>query len=132
MVSAPSPRASASIAGVSPPPVDPPSPVDEDELDSSEDEREARLNILENFKRITISGNPAKMRYHGKSSNLMFLQTVIKQKYPNSDRPKRSAQACGPDFTNGQPVDIPVRHLPPSCPVFAAEAMCLCVFVPRS
>ena len=111
VTSTPPTRSSATIAGVSPPPVDPPSPVDDDELDSSEDEREARMNILENLKRITITGNPAKMRYHGKSSNMMFLQTVIKQKYPGSDRPKGSVvMANRPDFANGPPpVDFPVR-----------------------
>ncbi|PIL33896.1 transcription factor [Ganoderma sinense ZZ0214-1] len=92
MVSAPPVRSSASVAGVSPPPVDPPSPAEEDELEPSEDEREARLNILENFKRLTVTGIPQQMRYHGKSSNMMFLQTVIKQKYPaGSERPKGAA-----------------------------------------
>ncbi|KAM5543320.1 hypothetical protein V8D89_003194 [Ganoderma adspersum] len=109
VASAPPTRSSATIAGVSPPPVDTPSPVDEDELDSSEDEREARLNIIENLKRITITGNPSKMRYHGKSSNMMFLQTVIKQKYPGSDRPKGSViMSNRPDFANGPPVDYPI------------------------
>ncbi|KAI1791322.1 fungal-specific transcription factor domain-containing protein [Ganoderma leucocontextum] len=108
MVSAPSPRSSASVAGVSPPPVDTPSPVDEDELDPSEDEREARLNIIENLKRLTINRNPDQMRYHGKSSNLMFLQTVIKQKYPGADRPKGKEPSAVPDVETVPAVDFPI------------------------
>ena len=115
MVSAPAPRSTPSVAGVSPPPVDPPSPVDEDELDPSEDEREARLTIIENLKRLTLPKSPDRMRYHGKSSNLMFLQTVIKQKYPDADRPRATGLSGTPEFAGVQCGDSPVR--PPSIPL---------------
>nr|QDK64611.1 cellulolytic transcriptional activator 2 [Ganoderma lucidum] len=106
MVSAPAPHSSPSVAGVSPPPVNPPSPVDQDELDPSEDEREARLNILESLKRLAITKNPDQLRYHGKSSNMMFLQAVIKQKYPDADRPRDTTSSSVPPSMSVRPADF--------------------------
>ena len=89
-------------------------------MDPSEDEREARLNILENLKRLTITKAPDQLRYHGKSSNMMFLQAVIKQKYPDADRPRDTASSSVPPFAGTKPpLDFPVRPpcfrlLPPS------------------
>ncbi|EJF60413.1 hypothetical protein DICSQDRAFT_137505 [Dichomitus squalens LYAD-421 SS1] len=102
----PSPRSSISVAGVSPLPVDSPSPADEDELDTSEDEREAKRNILESLKRITIPAHTGAMRYHGKSSNLMFLQSIIKQKYPRSDRPRSEPMQDIQQYLKDNPADF--------------------------
>ncbi|KAI0719057.1 fungal-specific transcription factor domain-containing protein [Cerioporus squamosus] len=83
-----------SASAVSPPPPDSPL-VDSDELEPSDDEQEARRNILENLKRIPIITHPSQARYHGKSSNLMFLQTVMdmKQKYTGIERPRSAEPA---------------------------------------
>ncbi len=62
-----------------PPPPDSPT-IDSGELDPSDDEREARNKILESLGRLTIPASPGLIRYHGKSSNLMFVQTVITMK----------------------------------------------------
>ena len=90
-----------SASAVSPPPPDSPL-IDSDELEPSDDEQEVRRNIIENLKRIPVITTPAQARYHGKSSNLMFLQTVIdmKQKYTEIERP-RSADPMVRDIGSG-------------------------------
>ncbi|KAI0779911.1 fungal-specific transcription factor domain-containing protein [Fomes fomentarius] len=83
-----------------PPPPDSPT-IDSGELDPSDDEREARNKILESMGRLTVPANL--IRYHGKSSNLMFVQTVItmKDKYAGIVR-SRSADPSLGDGRNPQ------------------------------
>ncbi|RPD52801.1 hypothetical protein L227DRAFT_646228 [Lentinus tigrinus ALCF2SS1-6] len=81
-------------SAVTPPPPDSPL-VDSDELEPSDDELEARRNIFESLMRVPLITHPSLARYHGKSSNILFLQTVVdmKQKFAGSEieRP-RSAE----------------------------------------
>ena len=109
-----SPRSSVSIEGVSPPPIDPPSPV-EDELDSSDDEHEVKKKLLQTLKRMP-NPHPGVMRYHGKSSNLMFLQSVLMQRYPGNDRPKTAEGVLGlRQYMRDTPADYPASVLLPCC-----------------
>ncbi|RPD54024.1 hypothetical protein L227DRAFT_512443 [Lentinus tigrinus ALCF2SS1-6] len=119
-----------SASAVSPPPPDSPL-IDSDELEPSDDEQEARRNIIEKLKRVPVLTTPAQARYHGKSSNLMFLQTVIdmKQKYTGIERPRSAdptlrdlglAQSRRAEFgpwmrntTTATPKPSPYRDLPP-------------------
>ena len=114
----PLPSASSSAGAVSPPPPDDPPSIDS-ELEPSDDEREAKLNIVSHLRRLPIPRpDDHQYRYHGKSSNLMFLQTVIdaKQKFSNSagvGRP-RSADAAfplSPPVPHRDPVEIAVSAM---------------------
>lgn len=89
----------SSAAGtVSPAPPDAPTSADSEELDPSDDEREAKANVLRNFRRIPVPHH-GHFRWHGKSSNLMFLQTVLdlKDRAAGIERP-RSADPVFPPF----------------------------------
>ncbi|TFK88610.1 hypothetical protein K466DRAFT_488593 [Polyporus arcularius HHB13444] len=66
-----------SANAISPPPPDSPV-VDSDELEPSDDEEEAVRKIVENMPRIPVLTHYMQGRkYQGKSSSLLFLQTVI-------------------------------------------------------
>ena len=51
---------------------------DADDLDSSDDEIDAQRNIAQN---LNMTTNPNTMRFHGKSSNLLFIQTAMDFKH---------------------------------------------------
>ncbi|TFK84862.1 hypothetical protein K466DRAFT_495789 [Polyporus arcularius HHB13444] len=107
-----------SASAVSPPPPESPL-VESDELEPSDDEQEARRNIIENLKRVPVLTHPSQARYHGKSSNLMFLQAVMdmKPKYAGLERP-RSAEPALREFgtqwlKDATPKPMPYRDFPP-------------------
>ncbi len=104
-----------SASAVSPPPPESPL-VESDELEPSDDEQEARRNIIENLKRIPVLTHPSQARYHGKSSNLMFLQAVMdmKPKHAGLERP-RSAEPALREF----------GVAPPRRPEFGPVSVCL-------
>ncbi|KAH9847217.1 fungal-specific transcription factor domain-containing protein [Lenzites betulinus] len=56
-----------------------PAPVDSDDLDPSDDEVVAQRNIVAKLQ--TMSVHPSTMRYHGKSSSLLFIQTAMDLKH---------------------------------------------------
>ena len=66
----------------------PASQVDSDDLDPSDDEIIAQKNIVQNLKKMSV--NPSSMRYHGKSSSLLFIQTAmdLKHEYAGVEMPK--------------------------------------------
>ncbi|KAI0771317.1 fungal-specific transcription factor domain-containing protein [Trametes elegans] len=71
------------------PPAGPvPSQVDSDDLDPSDDEVIAQQNIVRKLQQISV--NPSAMRYHGKSSSLLFIQTAmdLKHEYAGIHLPK--------------------------------------------
>ncbi|KAH9917920.1 fungal-specific transcription factor domain-containing protein [Epithele typhae] len=74
------PSAYSSPSGLTPRPPEPDASVDSDELDPSDDERQAKVNILRQFRHGLAITPGGALRYHGKSSNLMFLQTVMELK----------------------------------------------------
>ncbi|KAI0755124.1 fungal-specific transcription factor domain-containing protein [Daedaleopsis nitida] len=76
-------HSNSSEPGVTHAPTDPP----------HDDEREAQLSVLDSLKRLRIPDGLS-VRYHGKSSHLMFLRSVIdlKQEYTGEQDP-RSADA---------------------------------------
>ncbi|KAI0351792.1 hypothetical protein OH77DRAFT_1498379 [Trametes cingulata] len=63
----------------SPPTLPQSSQVDEDDLDPSDDEIIAQRNIVEKLSKMSV--NPSQMRYHGKSSSLLFIQTAMDLKH---------------------------------------------------
>ncbi|KAI0326454.1 hypothetical protein GY45DRAFT_1258946 [Cubamyces sp. BRFM 1775] len=71
------PSTSSMVA--SPPPQPAPAQVDSDDLDPSDDEVIAQRNIVQKLKRMSV--NPSQMRYHGKSSSLLFIQTAMDLKH---------------------------------------------------
>ncbi|KAI0706989.1 fungal-specific transcription factor domain-containing protein [Earliella scabrosa] len=66
----------------------PASQVDSDDLDPSDDEIVAQRNIVQSLRKMSM--NPSSMRYHGKSSSLLFIQTAmdLKQEYAGVELPK--------------------------------------------
>ncbi|RDX39441.1 hypothetical protein OH76DRAFT_1491155, partial [Lentinus brumalis] len=72
----------------SPPAPTPASQVDSDDLDPSDDEIVAQRNIVQSLRKMSM--NPSSMRYHGKSSSLLFIQTAmdLKQEYAGIELPK--------------------------------------------
>ena len=64
------------------------SQVDSDDLDPSDDEIVAQRNIVQSLRKMSM--NPSSMRYHGKSSSLLFIQTAmdLKQEYAGVELPK--------------------------------------------
>lgn len=64
------------------------SQVDSDDLDPSDDEIVAQRNIVQSLRKMSM--NPSSMRYHGKSSSLLFIQTAmdLKQEYAGIELPK--------------------------------------------
>ncbi|KAI0635504.1 fungal-specific transcription factor domain-containing protein [Trametes polyzona] len=63
----------------SPPALGTPTQVDEDDLDPSDDEVIAQRNIVAKLQRMSV--HPSTMRYHGKSSSLLFIQTAMDLKH---------------------------------------------------
>ena len=59
-----------------------------DDLDPSDDEIIAQRNIVQKLKQMSV--NPASMRYHGKSSSLLFIQTAmdLKHEYAGVEMPR--------------------------------------------
>ncbi|KAI0364475.1 hypothetical protein BV20DRAFT_1039391 [Pilatotrama ljubarskyi] len=51
----------------------------EDDLDPSDDEIIAQRNIVQKLSKMSV--NPSQMRYHGKSSSLLFIQTAMDLKH---------------------------------------------------
>ena len=103
---------------MNPPPPD--SPVlDSDELEPSDDERDARQNVYESLTRAPFITHPSSTRYHGKSSNIMFLQTIVdmKQKLTGTERPKSTEPALSGSITATSrrdeygPVSLPPLHI---------------------
>ncbi|RPD72366.1 hypothetical protein L226DRAFT_546928 [Lentinus tigrinus ALCF2SS1-7] len=66
----------------------PASQMDSDDLDPSDDEIVAQRNIVQSLRKMSM--NPSSMRYHGKSSSLLFIQTAmdLKQEYAGIELPK--------------------------------------------
>ncbi|KAH9917922.1 fungal-specific transcription factor domain-containing protein, partial [Epithele typhae] len=67
-------------SGLTPRPPEPDASVDPDELDPSDDEQQAKANILREFRHGLALAPGGALQYHGKSSNLMFLQAVMELK----------------------------------------------------
>ena len=63
-----------------------------DDLDPSDDEIIAQRNIVQKLKQMSV--NPASMRYHGKSSSLLFIQTAmdLKQEYAGLELPQAAVE----------------------------------------
>ena len=57
-------------------------------MDPSDDEIIAQRNIVQKLKQMSV--NPASMRYHGKSSSLLFIQTAmdLKHEYAGVEMPR--------------------------------------------
>ncbi|KAI0649560.1 fungal-specific transcription factor domain-containing protein [Trametes meyenii] len=72
----PTAQSSSSIAS---PPAPPSGQIDSDDLDSSDDEVIAQRNIVQKLQKMSV--NPSQMRYHGKSSSLLFIQTAMELKH---------------------------------------------------
>ncbi|KAI9000492.1 fungal-specific transcription factor domain-containing protein [Trametes punicea] len=75
-------------SAILPNPVQPtPTQVDSDDLDPSDDEVLAQRNIVQKLKDISV--HPSQMRYHGKSSSLLFIQTAmdLKHEYASTHLP---------------------------------------------
>ncbi|KAI0737556.1 fungal-specific transcription factor domain-containing protein [Daedaleopsis nitida] len=90
-------QSSSPPRGISPLPPGSPS-ADSDDLDPSDDEREARLTVLDNLSsRLTAPASFATARYHGKSSHLMFLHSIIdlKQEYTGNECSRSADPAIG-------------------------------------
>ncbi|KAI0697711.1 fungal-specific transcription factor domain-containing protein [Cerioporus squamosus] len=90
---------------ISPPPPDSPL-IDSDELEPSDDEEEARRIILENLQQVPVLTHPLQARrYQGKSSSLLFLQTVIdtKQRYVGMERSMSAEPSTLRDHIMGSP-----------------------------
>ncbi|OSC97677.1 hypothetical protein PYCCODRAFT_1376657 [Trametes coccinea BRFM310] len=65
---------------VTSPPAQPaPAQVDSEDLDPSDDEIIAQRNIVQKLRKMSV--NPSQMRYHGKSSSLLFIQTAMDLKH---------------------------------------------------
>ncbi|KAI9070185.1 hypothetical protein FKP32DRAFT_1543831, partial [Trametes sanguinea] len=75
------PTQSGPAAGmVASPPAQPaPAQVESDDLDPSDDEIIAQRNIVQKLRKLSV--NPSQMRYHGKSSSLLFIQTAMDLKH---------------------------------------------------
>lgn len=63
----------------SPPALATPAGVDSDDLDPSDDEVIAQRNIVAKLQKMSV--HPSAMRYHGKSSSLLFIQTAMDLKH---------------------------------------------------
>lgn len=63
-------------------------PIDADDLDPSDDEITAQHTLAQHLKRIKL--NPGHVRFFGKSSSVMFIQTAIdlKHEYAGTDPPR--------------------------------------------
>ena len=61
---------------------------DGDDLDPSDDEIIAQRNIVQSLQKMSV--NPSSMRYHGKSSSLLFIQAAmdLKHEYAGVEMPK--------------------------------------------
>ncbi|TBU65203.1 fungal-specific transcription factor domain-containing protein [Dichomitus squalens] len=72
----------------SPPALSSSAQVESDDLDPSDDEIVAQRNIVQSLRKMSM--NPSSMRYHGKSSSLLFIQTAmdLKQEYAGLELPK--------------------------------------------
>ncbi|KAI0749212.1 fungal-specific transcription factor domain-containing protein [Daedaleopsis nitida] len=77
-----------SVIGSPPALPTPASQADSDDLDPSDDEIVAQRNIVQSLRKMSM--NPSSMRYHGKSSSLLFIQTAmdLKQEYAGVELPK--------------------------------------------
>ena len=64
------------------------SQVESEDLDPSDDEIVAQRNIVQSLRKMSM--NPSSMRYHGKSSSLLFIQTAmdLKQEYAGLELPQ--------------------------------------------
>ncbi|KAM5539214.1 hypothetical protein V8D89_007087 [Ganoderma adspersum] len=84
------PGAPAQPSGIASPPSLPASgsQVDSEDLDPSDDEIVAQRNIVQSLRKMSM--NPSSMRYHGKSSSLLFIQTAmdLKQEYAGLELPQ--------------------------------------------
>ncbi|PIL26804.1 hypothetical protein GSI_11140 [Ganoderma sinense ZZ0214-1] len=62
--------------------------VESEDLDPSDDEIVAQRNIVQSLRKMSM--NPSSMRYHGKSSSLLFIQTAmdLKQEYAGLELPQ--------------------------------------------
>ncbi|KAI0768787.1 fungal-specific transcription factor domain-containing protein [Trametes elegans] len=91
------------------------SPSDADDLDPSDDEMEASRKLFSRFNKMSIRGSP--MRYHGKSSSMMLLNTAIdvKDEYTGGDTildlPKDGTSQAQDD--HNWTVDMMAEELPP-------------------
>ncbi|KAI9059209.1 hypothetical protein FKP32DRAFT_1580479 [Trametes sanguinea] len=74
-----SPIASTSTSSVVVPTFNSPSPPDSADLDPSDDEMETTRKLIHSFRRFSLRP-PLPLRYYGKSSNLMLLQTAVDMK----------------------------------------------------
>ncbi|KAI0787277.1 fungal-specific transcription factor domain-containing protein [Fomes fomentarius] len=84
----PAPPTQTSVMNSPPALPTPPSQVDSEDLDPSDDEIVAQRNIVQSLQKMSM--NPSSMRYHGKSSSLLFIQTAmdLKQEYAGIELPK--------------------------------------------
>lgn len=102
-----------SAYAISPPPPDSPV-VDSDELEPSDNEEEAVRNIVENMPRIPVLTQYMQGRkYQGKSSSLLFLQTVIDTGIERS----RSAEPFMPRETGMAPPNRAETRPVSVCPI---------------
>ncbi|KAH9910329.1 fungal-specific transcription factor domain-containing protein [Epithele typhae] len=69
-----------------------------DEFDPSDDEIVAQRTIVQNLKKMSV--NPSSMRYHGKSSSLLFIQTAmdLKHEYAGVEMPNSFDPDAPPAF----------------------------------
>ncbi|CDO71787.1 hypothetical protein BN946_scf184939.g11 [Trametes cinnabarina] len=73
-------QSTSSGSMVASPPTQPaPAQVDSEDLDPSDDEIIAQRNIVQKLRKMSV--NPSQMRYHGKSSSLLFIQTAMDLKH---------------------------------------------------
>ncbi|KAI1786446.1 fungal-specific transcription factor domain-containing protein [Ganoderma leucocontextum] len=90
MSSYPIPAAPTQQSAIASPPSLPASSsqVDSEDLDPSDDEIVAQRNIVQSLRKMSM--NPSSMRYHGKSSSLLFIQTAmdLKQEYAGLELPQ--------------------------------------------
>ena len=81
---------------------------------NDEDEGDVEKDLADGIRKLSINLNP--YRYHGKSSNLMFLQSVLMQRYPGNDRPKTAEGVLGlRQYMRDTPADYPASVLSPCC-----------------
>ncbi|PCH39377.1 hypothetical protein WOLCODRAFT_29517 [Wolfiporia cocos MD-104 SS10] len=78
-------------------------PTDPDDLEPSDDEVMAHHRLVQNLKRMKL--NPSSMRFFGKSSSIMFIQTAmdLKREYSGlGPQDQRETVASNPAILHGQ------------------------------
>ncbi|GBE88069.1 predicted protein [Sparassis crispa] len=82
---------------------DPASPATAEDLDPSDDETLITHNIRQSFGRMSL--NKAQMRFFGKSSSIMFIQTAmdLKHEYTGVDTHARLGPASHPGLLHNRP-----------------------------